>query len=141
MLGGTFQNKIDEKGRLRMPPKLKEDLKSGYYITKGDNNCLFVIGSEEFNQLLAKFKANINLLDAEAQKAQRLFFSSSYQVEEDNQGRFRLEKDLLEYSKITKNVTIIGAGDRVEIWSEENWKKYNDKVDYTAQLSNLSKLV
>ena len=141
MLGGTFQNKIDEKGRLRMPPKLKDALKSGYYVTKGDNNCLFVIGSEEFNQLLVKFKANINLLDAEAQKAQRLFFSSSYQVEEDNQGRFRLEKDLLEYSKIIKNVTIIGAGDRVEIWSEENWKKYNSGVDYTAQLSNISKLV
>ena len=141
MLGGTFQNKIDEKGRLRMPPKLKEALKSGYYITKGDNNCLFVIGSEEFNQLLVKFKTNINLLDAEAQKSQRLFFSSSYQVEEDNQGRFRLEKDLLEYSKIIKNVTIIGAGDRVEIWSEENWKKYNAGVDYTAQLSNISKLV
>lgn len=141
MLGGTFLNKIDEKGRLRMPPKLKETLKSGYYITKGDNNCLFVIGSEEFNQLLVKFKTNINLLDAEAQKSQRLFFSSSYQVEEDNQGRFRLEKDLLEYSKIIKNVTIIGAGDRVEIWSEENWKKYNQGVDYTAQLSNISKLV
>lgn len=141
MLGGTFQNKIDEKGRLRMPPRLKEALKPGYYITKGDNNCLFVIGNEEFNQLLVKFKTNINLLDAEAQKAQRLFFSSSYQVEEDNQGRFRLEKDLLEYSKIIKNVTIIGAGDRVEIWSEENWKKYNDGVDYTSQLGNISKLV
>ena len=141
MLSGTFQNKIDEKGRIRMPPKFKEILKSGYYITKGDNNCLFVIGAEEFNELLAKFKTNINLLDSEAQKAQRLFFSNSYQAEEDNQGRVRLEKDLLDYSKIIKNVTIIGAGDRVEIWSEESWKKYNENVNYSAQIGNLSKLV
>jgi len=141
MLSGTYINKIDEKGRIRMPPKFKEILKSGYYVTKGDNNCLFVLSAEEFNALLTKFKSNINLMDSDAQKAQRLFFSNSYQAEEDNQGRVRLEKDLLEYSKIVKDVTIIGAGDRVEIWSAENWKKYNENVNYSAQLNNLSKLV
>ena len=141
MLGGTYQNKIDEKGRLRMPPRLKDGLKAGYYITKGDNHCLFVLGSEEFNSILEKFKANVNLLDANAQKSQRLFFSSSYQAEEDNQGRFRLDKDLLEHSQIVKNVVIIGVGGRAEIWSEENWKKYNSDVDYTNQMENLSKLI
>lgn len=138
MLIGTYNNKIDEKGRLRMPPKLKEELGPGYYVTRGDSNCLYAMSRDRFSMLSSKLDA-ITLTDPVAQKFKRQFYSTVLAVEEDNQGRFLLSPALRALAGITKDVVIIGAGDRVEIWSEERWKEYNESGDFDSFMSELAK--
>ena len=74
-----------------------------------------------------------------AQKFKRQFYSTVLAVEEDNQGRFLLSPTLRALAGITKEVVIIGAGDRVEIWSEERWKEYNESGDFDSFMSELAK--
>ncbi len=138
MFIGTYFNKIDEKGRLRMPAKFKEELGCTYFISKGDSGCLYVLSKPAFEQLTEKFRS-INFSDNESKKFQRAFFSSADSVEEDNQGRFLVPQMLREYAGINKEVVVIGSGDRVEIWSQENWKKYNEDEDFDGLISGLSK--
>ncbi|MDD4003486.1 MAG: division/cell wall cluster transcriptional repressor MraZ [Clostridia bacterium] len=138
MFYGEYYNKIDSKGRLRMPPKLKEELGNKYLITKGGNGCLFVFSSNTVEKLEEKL-GNIPLSDIEAQKPLRMLFSAGFMVEEDNQGRFLIPPKLREFANLSADAAIIGAGSRVEIWDSERWKEYNTCDDFDSMLSNLSK--
>jgi len=138
MLIGTFYNKIDEKGRLRMPAKLKDGLGGGYFLTRGDSGCLYGMSRETFEKLAEKLQT-ISFSDNEAKKMTRLLYSSAHLAEEDNQGRFLLPQNLREFAGITKEAVIIGNGDRVEIWSGENWKNYSESGDYDSLIAGLAK--
>ena len=124
MFFGEFNHQTDEKGRLRIPAKLKTALKGEFIVTKGTNNCLFVFDKSYFeNQFLNKLM-EVPTFDLEAQKPIRALLSSSFEVAEDAHGRFLLPLALKEFASISKNVVFVGVGNRIEIWSEENWKTY-----------------
>ena len=138
MFFGEYYNKIDEKGRLRIPPKLKEQLGSKYLVTKGGNGCLFVFSGETVAKLEEKL-SNIPLSDTQAQKPLRMLFSASFMVEEDNQGRFLIPPKLRAFAGLKSEAAIIGAGTRIEIWDSEKWTEYNSCEDFDQMLSGLSK--
>lgn len=124
MLIGTYRHSIDEKKRMRVPPKFKAELGSNFIITKGTDKNLFVFSRQQFEALYEKL-TSLPLFDEEAQKPIRKFLSSAFEAEEDGQGRVLLPKELLSYAGITKNLVTVGLGNRAEIWAEEVW----DKVD------------
>ncbi len=139
MFFGEYFHQTDEKGRLRIPSKLKNMLSKEYVITKGINNCLFVFDKVYFEQqFLAKLTA-VPTFSVKGQKPIRTLLSSSFEVAEDGQGRFLLPIALKDFAKISKNVVFIGVGNRIEIWSEENWKVYNDDgISFDEIVNNLS---
>lgn len=139
MFFGEYNYSIDEKNRLRIPSKLKDKLDKEYVITKGSNNCLFVFGRKYFEQeFLNKLNA-VPTFDSKSQKPIRLLLSSTYEVEEDPQGRFLLPGYLKEFAGITKGITFIGVGNRIEIWSEEAYKDYKgNEHDFDALIETLS---
>jgi len=124
MFLGEYEHQTDEKSRLRMPAKFKKELGKTYYVTKGTNGCLFVFSPANLEELLTDKLKEASLFDSAVQKPIRLFLSSAYEVEEDNQGRFLLPKVLREFASINKNVVFIGVGTHIEIWSEKSWKDY-----------------
>ena len=124
MLIGTYRHQIDEKCRMRMPAKFKDELGENFIITKGTNNCLYAFSKEKFSEVYQKL-TSLPIFDAEVQKPVRMVLSSAFETEEDKQGRILVAKELREYAKITKNIVFIGSGSRVEIWSEEEWNAYS----------------
>lgn len=138
MFFGEYLHQLDEKGRLRLPSKIK--CSNQIIITKGTNNCLFVFEKNYFeNQFLSKLE-NVPTFDIESQKPIRALLSSSFEITEDNQGRFLLPNSLKDFAKISKNIVFVGVGNRLEIWSEENWKAYNDSdKSFDEVVSKLSK--
>ena len=130
MLIGTYRHQIDEKCRMRMPTKFKDELGANFIITKGTDNCLYAFNSEKFTELYNKL-TNLAIFDSEVQKPIRMLLSSAFETEEDKQGRILIAKELREYAKITKNIVFIGSGNRVEIWAEEEWNAYNSG-DFTT---------
>ena len=121
MLMGEYRHNMDAKGRVTMPSRYREELGEKLYVIKGLEECLFVFSEEGLKKLHTSF-AQANLEDA--MDADRLLFAGGIEVEPDKQGRILLSATLREYAGLTKDVTVIGAGERAEIWDSERWKEY-----------------
>jgi MraZ protein len=124
MFFGEFKHQLDAKNRCRVPAKLRGELGEKFVVTKGGSGCLFVFNEKRMEALNEKV-ANVPMFDRSVQEAVRKWFSSAADVENDDQGRFLLPQNLKDYAKIEKNIVVIGAGSRIEIWSEERWNDYN----------------
>ncbi|MCL2676091.1 MAG: division/cell wall cluster transcriptional repressor MraZ [Firmicutes bacterium] len=132
MFIGQSTHQIDEKGRIRIPSRFKDELGDKPFITSGTNGCLFVYPAAFAQQVLsAKFKENDFAVDA---KAMRLLMSNAIFAEEDKQGRILLPNNLIRHAGIKKNIVTIGAFDRVEIWSQEVWTQYSEEADLDAAI-------
>ena len=124
MFFGEYKHTRDEKCRMRISAKLKRGLEKDYVITKGTNGCLFVFNKSYFETEFLEKLSSVPTFNTSAQKPIRALLSSTYEVEEDSQGRFVLPNSLKDFANINKNIVLVGAGKRIEIWSEEKWNNY-----------------
>jgi mraZ protein len=141
MLMGEFQHNIDDKGRLFMPAKLRDDLGTHFIVTKGLDGCLFVYTEVEWNKLQAKF-ADSPMSNQNVRAVARFFFGGAVDAEPDKQGRIMLPQSLRIHACLKKVAVILGVGSRAEIWDIDKWNEYNDKVgkdvnDIVGQLVDL----
>ena len=123
MFLGEFKHAVDNKNRLRIPPKFKKDLEGGLVLTKGNDGCLFIVTKKQFENVLEKVN-NLPMFNSAVQKPIRMLFSSALEIEEDNQGRFLLSASLKNFAGIDKDVVFVGVGNRIELWAQEKWETY-----------------
>ncbi len=122
MLMGEYQHNMDLKGRVTIPSKFREDLGDKFYVSRGLDGCLFVLSCAQWDRLVEKVAA---IPMAQGKAIQRYFFSGAAEVEPDKQGRILLPQNLREHAGLTKDVTVIGAATRAEIWDTQRWNEYN----------------
>ena len=123
MLMGEYHHTIDDKGRLIIPAKFRDDLGDTFVITRGLENCLFVFSSSEWN----KFTKNLNTLPFTRKNARnfsRFLLSGATVTEFDRQGRINITSPSISYADLKKECVIIGVGDRLEIWASEKWDEF-----------------
>lgn len=140
MFTGEYHHQLDEKGRIRIPAKLKDALGAAPVITRGSDGCLFVFTKEKADEMFfSNFEGN-EFASSERTKARRILASSASVLEEDKQGRVLLSPKHIALAGIKKNVVTIGAYDRVEIWSEERWNEYvgGSELDFDDCLKSLN---
>lgn len=125
MLIGEYQHNIDAKGRVAVPAKFREGLGLHFYITKGLDGCLFVLPPAEWAQLEEKIRS---MPISKARGLQRFFFSGAAEVQPDKQGRILIPQQLREHAQLSKDITLIGTLNRVEIWDTEKWKLFNSSL-------------
>ena len=135
MLMGEFHHNIDEKRRIIMPSKLREELGNTIIITRGLEECLFIYSKEEWSQIVTKLKT-LPFTKKDARSYTRVFLSGATETEFDKQGRIKLPLPLTEYATLLKECVIIGVNDRVEIWSKDNWNTFMNKSK--EELSDLA---
>ena len=123
MFMGEFKHALDEKKRLIIPSKYREELGSTFILTRGLDNCLFLYPEIEWNCLTAKLHT-LSFTKRDARNFLRFFLSGATNIEVDKQGRILLPANLLEYADIQKDCVIIGVGERVEIWAKEKWTEF-----------------
>ncbi len=123
---GEFFPSLDEKGRVSMPVKHREELGEQFIVTKGLDGCLSAYSMERWTEMSEKIAA---LPQAKARDLKRFMFSSASLVNPDKQGRILLTASLREYSGITKDLAVIGASDHVELWDRETWIERNRRMD------------
>lgn len=141
MLLGEYNHTIDEKSRVIVPAKFREDLGNKFVVTKGLDNCLFVYSINEWQNFEAKLKA-LPLSNTNARTFTRFFASGATECEIDKQGRIVIPANLREHADLTKEVVVIGVSTRVEIWAKEKWLEYTSPEninleEVTDQMSNL----
>lgn len=128
MFIGEYQHSIDDKGRVIIPSKFREELGFKFVVTKGLDNCLFVYPVDEWKLFQEKLKG-LPLTSKEARAFSRHFFSGAVECEVDKQGRINIPQNLRDHAKIDKEVISIGVSTRVEIWDKDQWENYNDDVN------------
>lgn len=123
MFIGEYRHSIDEKGRLIIPAKFRQELGETFVITRGLERCLFVYPLSEWKILESQLKT-LPFTKKDARAFTRFFFSGATDCELDKQGRVTIASVLREYATIQKECVIIGVSNRVEVWSKENWEQY-----------------
>lgn len=114
MLIGEFHHNLDEKGRIIIPSKFRDDLGSKVVVTRGLDGCLFVYSMNEWNNIVSKLKS-LSFTKKDARMFNRFFMSSATVCDFDRQGRINIPASLVLYADIKKECTIIGVNDRLEV--------------------------
>ncbi|GFN24085.1 MAG: division/cell wall cluster transcriptional repressor MraZ [Thermoanaerobacteraceae bacterium] len=123
MFIGEYHHVIDDKGRLIMPARFREELGERFIVTRGLDNCLFVYPLRGWEEMEQKLKS-LPFTRADVRAFVRFFFSGATECELDRQGRILVPANLREYARLEKDVVIAGVSSRVEIWSRELWEQY-----------------
>ena len=126
MFMGEFHHNIDDKGRLVIPNKFRLELGERFIITRGLEKCLYAYSMTEWNNIVAKLK-QLPFTKKDARTFIRSFFSGAAECEFDRQGRINITSPLVSYADLTKECVVIGANDRLEIWSEDGWNNFFDE--------------
>ena len=130
---GVYNHTLDAKNRIFIPSKYREDLGGTFVVCKAPDECLFVYSQEEWDKVSEQIKAlrpnpEKHQTDADLRRYKRNFFGNADKVEMDNQGRFTIKADLLEYAHLTKNVVIAGSGNKFEVWDAETYERDSYKT-------------
>lgn len=125
MFIGEYHHTIDDKGRIIIPSKFREELGISFIITRGIENCLFVYSIDSFEKITNRLMS-LPFTKKDARVFSRFFMSGATNVELDKQGRVNVATPLIDYAHLNRECVIIGAGDRLEIWSREDWNSFFD---------------
>lgn len=123
MFLGTHTPRLDEKGRLFLPARYRDDVAGGVVITKGQERCLYVFPAQEFARKAEQLQST-PLSAKAARDYARQFFGSAYDEKPDRQGRVTLPPGLRAYAGLERDCVVVGAGTRLEIWNAEAWAAY-----------------
>ena len=111
MFLGTHSPRLDDKGRLFLPAKFRDELAEGVVITKGQERCLYVFPMAEF-QRVTEAMSQAPVTQKAVRDYSRVFFASASDEVPDKQGRITVPPALREYAGLTKDCVVIGASDR-----------------------------
>ena len=137
-LMGTYSHNMDAKGRLNFPTKLREGLGDVFYVTKAlDQPCLTVYSETEWERLSAKIAA---LPEAKGSQMKRWLFSGAAALQPDKQGRVLIPQELRNFAGLEKDVVVVGANNKAEIWDRSRWGAWNASFDVQKMLDVLNEL-
>lgn len=125
---GEYQHTLDNKGRMIVPVKFREELGTTFIMTRGLDKCLFVYPQSEWETLEAKLKA-LPMTRADARSFVRFFFSGATECELDKQGRILIPTTLRDYAQLERDSYVLGVSNRVEIWSQALWDSYSEQAE------------
>ncbi|NMC46477.1 MAG: division/cell wall cluster transcriptional repressor MraZ [Chloroflexi bacterium] len=127
MFFGQYEHTIDEKGRLTIPARFRDELEEGTYITLGFDDNLMCMSQHNFNILSHNLRTN-NIIDTSTRDLRHLIYSFGVLVESDKAGRILIPQNLRDMVNLDTNVVITGAGDYFEIWSSSQWRNKSDEM-------------
>lgn len=128
MFIGEYTHSIDEKGRLSLPVKFRDDLLSGCVVTRGLDHCLWVYPQKEWEQIAQKLSA-LPITQKDARSFARLMLAGAMETRLDKTGRVNLPGYLKEYAGISGKVVIAGMYNRLEIWPEAAWENFKKQME------------
>jgi len=139
MFMGEYNHTVDEKGRLIIPAKFREELGNEFVITKGLDDCLFVYNNTEWKALEDKLRA-LPLTNKNARTFARFMLGGAATVELDKQGRILIPQVLRNFAFLDKEIVLVGIANRIEIWNKTKWdaaSNIDDMESIAEQMADL----
>ncbi|MDK9582018.1 MULTISPECIES: division/cell wall cluster transcriptional repressor MraZ [Sneathia] len=133
---GEYNCKIDSKGRITFPAKLREQLEGqNFVITRGLDKCIDLFPMDKWNEKMKKLE-NIKTTDIKQRTYVRFLLSAATELDFDAQGRINIPQSLKTYSELEKEVVVIGQNGRMEIWSKSRWDSFmSDSLENIADIA------
>lgn len=123
MLLGTHTPKLDDKGRVILPAKFRDDLGDGVVVTRGQERCLYVFSTAEFERVHERIR-EAPLSNKQARDFLRMFLSGASAEKPDSQNRITVPPHLRSYAGLERELIVTGVGAHAEIWNAEAWNAY-----------------
>jgi MraZ protein len=133
MLLGEYEHTIDDKNRLTLPARFRQDFAGGIVVTRGMDGCLFAYTRGDWDALVDNRLGMLDPLSQEGRRMQRFFFSGAAETELDKQGRVGLPAALLQHAKLDRDVVVAGVHDHLEIWDRDAWRRELAEVEGSAE--------
>jgi len=131
MLIGKYYHSLEEKGRISLPRKFR-DQADEWVVTRGLDGCLFIFKKDKFEAELSQLaertftkKANRDLT--------RLMANDASAVKTDDNGRVHLPEYLIEFARLVKDLVIVGSGSRIEVWDRDSYHAYLNQLEADAE--------
>jgi MraZ protein len=136
MFRGEYQHTLDAKGRVSLPAKFRADMTGKLVLVKGLEKCLYVYSADEYNRFVESLPSAEDF-DPRKSRVRRFFMAGSDDAEIDSAGRIKLPANQVGYAGLTKDVAVIGNGNRIELWDAQAWAAYNsDEQGSIADLAS-----
>ena len=129
MFLGTHTPRLDEKGRLFLPARFRDELAEGVVITKGQERCLYALTLERVAEVQRARAAAVASDTARARALSRLGFGSMAELEPDKAGRVTIPANLRQYAGLDRDVVVVGVDTRFEIWDSATWDAYVEEQE------------
>lgn len=128
MFIGEYHHALDDKGRVQIPVKFRDDLRAGAVVTRGLDRCLFVYTKKEWLQMAEKL-ARLPIAKANSRAFARLMLAGAMELDVDKQGRAVLPEYLRTYATLKKIVVVAGLYNRLELWDKDGWERYRSGTE------------
>jgi len=122
MFFGEFEYKIDEKGRLPVPPKFRRELKDGMVLTPGIEKCIVAYPVAEWKKIATSLTSG-SVTPSKLRRLNRAIFATAFGTNIDGQGRIALPAPLREHAEIVDEVIVAGANTYLELWNRVHWEE------------------
>lgn len=123
LLLGTYTPKIDTKGRMAMPAKLRGQLGEGMIMVRGQEHCLYLLPRAEFRRIASQIQRT-SMGNRAARNYLRVLLSGAVEQTYDKQGRVLIPPVLRDYANLKQDIVVIGVGTRAEVWDAAAWQEY-----------------
>ncbi|HET7415387.1 MAG TPA: division/cell wall cluster transcriptional repressor MraZ [Arthrobacter sp.] len=130
MFLGTHSPRLDEKGRIILPAKFREELSNGLVLTRGQERCIYVFSQREFERVHEQLR-EAPISSRQMRDYVRVFLSGASDEVPDKQGRVTIPPALRDYAGLGRELAVIGAGARAEIWDAQAWNEYLEEKEAT----------
>jgi MraZ protein len=134
MLLGEYEHTIDDKNRITLPARFRQEFADGVFVTRGIDPCVAVYTREEWGRFVSARLDELNPFSREARQMRRYIFSAATEGDLDRQGRVTLPAALMKYAKLERDVVVAGVQDHVEIWDPATWHAQLEEVEGSAEL-------
>jgi MraZ protein len=128
MFIGEYSHSLDEKGRMSVPAKFRDELAKGLILTRGLDGCLWLYTETEWEKI-ADQTSQLPITQKKARSFGRFLLSGAMDLKMDKIGRVIVPKYLADYAGIKNKVVVIGMRDRLEIWAEDKWNNFRVEME------------
>jgi len=122
MFFGEFEYKIDQKGRVPIPPKFRKELKDGMILTPGIEKCILAYPVSEWKKIATSLTSG-SVTPSKLRKLNRALFATAFSTNIDGQGRIALPAPLREHAEIVDEVIVAGDNTYLELWNKVHWEE------------------
>jgi MraZ protein len=127
MFLGEYQHTLDPKGRVILPSAFRELLEEGLVMTVGLDHCLTVHPVADWQRVIESLRT-LRTTDRRERMFARMLTASAHPEQLDRQGRITIPSRLREYANLDKEIAVVGADSRVELWDAPAWEAYRSEA-------------
>jgi len=135
LLLGEYEFTLDAKNRVAVPARFRPVFAEGIFVTRGFDRCLSAYPPQEWKRFVDERTGDLPEMSSKGRQIRRFVFAGASAEALDGQGRVKLPQSLLEFAGITKDVTIIGVHDHLEVWDRASWVDYRQRMEEGADAS------